>query len=167
MTISRKPGILSTVALALLLLPACTLCQQERVEATGPEVAVIVNPANKIESISQAELRRVFFGEKQSWPGGLAIAAFVRAPGTRERDVLLARVLRISESEYKAHWIKQIYSGESQHEPLVLVSNGMQLEAVRAEKGGIALISAKDLHPGVKVLKVDGHLPGSPEYPLK
>jgi hypothetical protein len=54
-----------------------------------------------------------------------------------------------------------------QHEPLALFSNGMELEAIRAEKGGIALISIQDVHQGVKVLKVDGHLPGTPAYPLK
>lgn len=167
MTISSKPRMLSTVAAALLLLPLCTLGQPKPAATPASEVAVIVNPANKTESISLAELRKIFSGEKLSWSGGVAVAAFVRAPGTHERDLLLSRVLHMSESDYKAHWVKQIYSGESQREPLALVSNGMQLEAVRAEKGGIALINLQDVHSGVKVLKVDGHLPGSPEYPLK
>jgi hypothetical protein len=76
-------------------------------------------------------------------------------------------VLKMSESEYKAFWVKKVYSGESQREPLALFSNGMQLEAVRAEKGGIALVSLQDLHQGVKVLKVNGRLPGTPGYTLQ
>lgn len=43
----------------------------------------------------------------------------------------------------------------------------MQLEAVRGEKGGIALIRMADVRQGVKVLKVDGRLPGTEGYVLK
>jgi hypothetical protein len=73
----------------------------------------------------------------------------------------------MTESEYKQHWVKKVYSGEAQHEPLTVFSNGMQLEAVRVEKGGIALINSADVRQGVKVLKVEGQLPGASGYPLK
>lgn len=151
----------------LLSLACSVLAQQKPKDAGEPDVAVIVNPLNRVDSISSAELRRIFCGEKQSWSGGLPVNIFVRAPQAHERDVLLNRLLRMTESEYKALWVKKVYSGEVQREPLALPSNGMQLEAIRAEKGGIALISIQDIHPGVKVLKVDGHLPGTPGYPLK
>jgi phosphate transport system substrate-binding protein len=141
--------------------------QQKPVDEKAPDVAVIVNPKNPVDDISSAELRRIFSGEKQSWNGGLPVSLFVRAPEAHERDVLLKRVLKMTESEYKALWVKKVYSGEVQREPLALFSNGMELEAIRAERGGIALISMQDIHQGVKVLKVDGHLPGTSGYPLK
>jgi hypothetical protein len=147
---------------------ACSVfAQQKPKDAKEPDVAVIVNPINPVDSITSAELRKLFAGEKQGWSGGLPVTIFVRAPQAHERDVLLSRVLHMSESEYKAYWVRKVYSGEVQREPLALLSNGMQLEAIRAEKGGIALISVQDIHPGVKVLKVDGHLPGTPGYLLK
>jgi phosphate transport system substrate-binding protein len=150
---------------ALLLLLACGLFAQQ--SAPGPDVAVIVNPANPVESISSAELRKLFAGEKQSWSGNQPVFVIVRAPQAHEREVLLSRVLHMTESEYKQYWVKKVYSGEAQREPLAIMSNGMQLEAVRVEKGGIALISLQDVHQGVKVVKVDGHLPGTPGYGLK
>ncbi len=140
--------------------------QQNQTEAYT-DVAVIVNPSNPVDSISFLELRKIFAGERQSWAGGVPVFVLVRAPQARERDVLLNQVLRMNESEYKQHWIRKIYSGEAQREPLVLQSNGMQLEAVRAEKGGIALIKMADVRQGVKVLKLDGHPPGAEGYPLK
>ena len=73
----------------------------------------------------------------------------------------------MTESEYKQYWVKKVYSGEVPREPLALLSNGMQLEAVRADKGGIALINLADVKQGVKVLKVDGKLPGAPAYTLR
>jgi len=151
----------------LLLLGACALLAQQNQTEASADVAVIVNPANPADSISSLELRKIFAGERQSWAGGVPVFVLVRAPQARERDVLLNQVLRMNESEYKQHWIKKVYSGEALREPLTLQSNGMQLEAVRAEKGGIAIIKMADVRQGVKVLKLDGHLPGTEGYPLK
>jgi hypothetical protein len=43
----------------------------------------------------------------------------------------------------------------------------MQKEALQAYPGGIALVDATDIKPGMKVLKVDGKLPGEEGYPLQ
>lgn len=162
----------TALAALLLIVLSCGLpAQQKPVDNNNNnravDVAVIVNPMNPVDSISLSDLRKIFSGEKLSWGSGLAVEVFVRAPHAHERDVLLRRVLHMTESEYKALWVKKVYSGEAQREPLPLISNGMQLEAVRAERGGIALISMQDLHQGVKVLRVDGKLPGGNGYSLK
>jgi phosphate transport system substrate-binding protein len=151
---------------ALLLAVCCAFTQQKQKEEET-EVAVIVNPANPVEAISLADLRKIFAGEKQSWGSPGPISLFVRGPGAREREVLLSRVLKMNESEYQQHWVRKVYSGEAPRQPLALLSNGMQLEAIRAEKGAIALISVQDIHQGVKVVKVEGRVPGMNGYPLK
>ena len=166
MKMQRKRWAGCNLAL-LLLFAACALLAQQNQGEASTDVAVIVNPSNPVDSISFLELRKIFAGERQSWGGGVPVFVLVRAPQARERDVLLNQILRMNESEYKQHWIRKIYSGEAQREPLALQSNGMQLEGVRAEKGGIALIKMADVRQGVKVLKLDGHLPGSDGYPLK
>jgi hypothetical protein len=97
----------------------------------------------------------------------LLVFTLVRAPKAYERDILLNRILKMSEAEYQQYWTKKVYSGEVSREPLAVFSNGMQLEAVRTEKGGIALIKAQDIRSGVKVLKIDGRLPGTAGYSLK
>jgi len=158
-------------AMALLLAVCCAFTQQKEKEKPAPapeekEVAVIVNPANPVEAISLADLRKIFAGEKQSWGPAGPISLFVRGPGARERDVLLTRVLKMNESEYQQHWVRKVYSGEAPRQPLALLSNGMQLEAIRAEKGAIALICVQDIHPGVRVLRVEGRIPGMTGYPL-
>ena len=152
------------VLVALLSLgTGCVISAQSKEE----DVAVIVNPQNSLDSISSIELRKIFAGEKRSWNSNTPVFMLVRAPQARERDILLSKVLKMTESEYKEYWVKKVYSGEVPREPLALLSNGMQLEAVRAEKGGIALISLADVRQGVKVLKVDGKQPGTAGYPLK
>lgn len=130
------------------------------------DVAVIVNPQNSVNTLTSADLRRMFSGELRSWNATLPVFLVVRAPEAHERDFLLSHVLKMTETEYKDYWAKKVSSGEVPHEPVALISNGMQLEVVRSEKGGIALIDFKDVRQGVKVLKIDGHLPGTTGYTL-
>jgi phosphate transport system substrate-binding protein len=133
--------------------------------AQDQEAAVVVNPKNPISNISKFELRKIFAGEKRTWSGGLSIKLVVRVPGSYERSVLL-RLLGMSETEYKQYWIAQVFHGDAQAEPVALFSNGMQKEAIGAFPGAIALVDPRDVKPGMKVLKVDGVLPGGNGYPL-
>ena len=136
--------------------------------AQAGDVAVVVNPSNPTANISLADLRKIFAGEKHTWPvGGAPIRLFVRAPGSHERIVLL-RILGMSETDYKQHWTAQIFRGEADSEPVAIASFGMALEATRAFPGAICLIDAGNIKPGMllKVIKVDGHLPGDPGYDL-
>jgi hypothetical protein len=110
------------------------------------------------------ELRNIFLGTQQLWKDGTQIVPVVHAPSSRERerDVLLRRVVHMSEAQFQQYWNKK-HSGR----PMVVVSNGMQMEIVSKEAGGIALVAPRDVRSGVNVLRVDGHLPGSAAYPLK
>jgi hypothetical protein len=72
----------------------------------------------------------------------------------------------MSESEYKQYWIAQVFRGEAQAEPVALFSNGMQKEAIGALPGAIALVMVGDVKTGMKVIKVDGLMPGATGYPL-
>ena len=128
-------------------------------------IAVIVNPENPVTNISFADLRRIFSGEKRTWPGGTPIKLIVRGPGAPEREALL-RLLGISESQYKEFWTTQVFRGEAQSEPILVPSFGMKKEAVTALRGGIAMVEASKVKPDMKVVKIDGLLPGEPGYKL-
>jgi hypothetical protein len=132
----------------------------------GEDVAVLVNPDNATTNLTVAELRKLFAGEKRTWPGGQPVRLFVRAPGSAERAALL-KLLEMPESDYQKHWTSQVYRGEEQAEPVTLPSNGMQMEALRIFPGALLLMATTDLRAGMKVVKVDGHLPGSKGYPLR
>jgi ABC-type phosphate transport system substrate-binding protein len=128
-------------------------------------VAVVVSDRNPVTNLSTGELRKLFSGEKHAWAGGLPVKLFVRAPGAYERVVLL-KLLDMSESEYKKYWTAQVFRGDAQAEPVALFSNGMQKEALAAFPGAVALVNFQDVKPGMKVIRVDGHLPGDAAYPL-
>ncbi|MFZ0321133.1 MAG: substrate-binding domain-containing protein [Candidatus Sulfotelmatobacter sp.] len=128
-------------------------------------IAVVVNPGNPITNISRGDLRKIFAGEKRVWPHGEPIKLIGRGPGCIERVVLL-RFLAMSESDYKHYWAAQVFRGDADAEPLTVPSVGMQKEAMALFPGAISLVDAKDVKPGMKLIQVDGLLPGAPGYPL-
>ena len=85
----------SSTGLIFLLLAIEILVS--RVKAQNGDIAVIVNPNSSVTNVSLADLRKIFSGEKRSWPGGARIKIIVRPPGSRERIVLL-RLMGISEA---------------------------------------------------------------------
>ena len=157
--VSRRTALV--VAAAILV---ATLFSA-RLSARDTSIAVIVNPRNSTDSISLAALRNIFLGTQQFWKDGTQVVPIVRAPSARERDVLLRRVLHMSDAQYQQYWRKKRLAGA--REPIAVVSNGMQMQTVSLESGGIALVGTSDLRAGVKVLKVGGRRPGSAAYPLK
>jgi hypothetical protein len=52
-------------------------------------------------------------------------------------------------------------------QPKIDNTNDMQYELVTAIPGAIAFVEARAVRPGTKVLRVEGHLPGEREYPLR
>ena len=143
---------------------ASFVCARAAFGQTG-DVAIVVNESNPVTNLSRLELRRIFAGEKHTWPGSLPIKLFVRGPGAHERTALL-KMLAMTESQYRQYWTAQVFRGEAQAEPLALPSNGMLKEAVTAFPGAVAFMDTQDVKPGMKVVKVDGHMPGEAGYPL-
>src|SRR6266516_3276195 len=97
----------------------------------------------------------------------VAVVLLIRAPVARERNVVLKIIYQMSESQFKQYWIAKIFRAESASAPKVVYSNDMANELVTAIPGAIAFIDARDVRPGVKVLRVDGRLPGESRYPLR
>jgi phosphate transport system substrate-binding protein len=150
---------------AKFLIVLAGLMLVSRALGQGTDVAVIVNPNNSVANVTLSELRKIFAGEKRSWTGSIPIKLIVRGPGCRERSVLL-KLLDLSESDYKQYWTAQVIRGETDSEPSIVPSTGMMREAVQAFPGGIGMVDMQSIKPGMKVIKVDGHLPGEAGYPL-
>ncbi len=147
------------------LLFVCLTALIPRCVAQAADVAVVVNSSSRLSNVSLVDLRKIFAGEKRTWPGGVPIKLIIRAPGCHERFVLL-KLLGMTENEYKQYWSAQTFRGEAESEPFTAPSLGMTLEAVRIFAGAITLIDSQDVKPGIKVLKLEGHMPGEPGYAL-
>ena len=155
---------------AILLLPCLLFAPSPRSAAQtarSSDVAVVVHPDTPVDDLSLAEVRKVLLGERQYWNSKLPVVLLIRAPVARERDVVLRVIYQMSEAQFKQYWIAKVFRAEASSPPKIVYSNDMQLELVAAVPGAIAFVDAKNVRPGLKVLRVDGHLPGDPAYPLR
>src|SRR5580704_13585915 len=131
------------------------------------DVAVVVHPDTPISNLSLSEVRKVFLGDRQYWNTNIPVVLLIRAPVARERDVVLKVIYQMSESQFKQYWIAKIFRAEAATAPRIVYSNDMQYELLTALPGAIAFVDSRNVRPGVKVLRVDGYLPGEKDYPLR
>ena len=155
---------LRTARALVLLVPLLASLIPALASAQSNDIAVVVNQNNLVINVSAAELRKIFAGERSSWPGGTSIKLLTRGRGAREHDCLLG-LLHMTETEYEHYWKER--SGVGTEAPVTLPSNGMQKEAVQAFRGAIALVQMRDVRSPMRVIKVEGRFPNQDGYPLR
>jgi hypothetical protein len=143
------------------------ICATIVAQTNSIDVAVVVHPDTPVSDLSLADVRKVFLGDRQYWTSNLPVVLLIRAPVARERNVVLKIIYQMSETQFKQYWIAKIFRAESALAPKVVYSNDMANDLVTAVPGAIAFIDAREVRSGAKVVRVDGHLPGEPGYPLR
>jgi len=131
------------------------------------DVALVVNDDTPVADMRLAEVRKVFLGERQYWNAKLPVVLLIRAPAAREREVVLRVIYQMSEAQFKQFWVAKIFRAEVTAPPKIVYSDDLQYELVSAMPGAIAFVDSRNVHPGVKVVRVDGMLPGDKNYPLR
>ncbi len=128
---------------------------------------MVVRPDTPVDDLTLAQTRKLFLGERQAWNSNLGVTLLVRAPVARERDVLLKVVYRMSEAEFKQYWILKMFRAEAEGGPKTVYSPQMTVELLQALPGSVAFLDASQVPKGLKVISIDGKLPGQPGYPFK
>jgi ABC-type phosphate transport system substrate-binding protein len=161
MTCSLRAAVLA--AALSLAAPAATFAQ----ETKGGDVAVVVRPDVPVDNLTFKEVRELLLGDRQFWNGTLRVYLLMRAPVARERDVMLKTVYRMSEAEFRRYWIERVFRAEAQSGPKIVYSNDTATELVASLPGAVAFVDATQVPKGLKVLRIDGRLPGEKGYPLR
>jgi ABC-type phosphate transport system substrate-binding protein len=157
-----------TFALLLLsLMVALTPTIAHGQASKGSDIAVVVNPETPVSEMSLTDVRKVFLGERQYWNSKMPVVLLVRAPVAKERDVVLRIIYQMSESQFKQFWVAKIFRSEAVSAPKIVYSSDMTSQLVSAVPGAIAFMDAKTVGPGLKLVKIDGRLPGEAGYPLR
>jgi ABC-type phosphate transport system substrate-binding protein len=130
-------------------------------------IAIVTNPRTAVSDISFLELRKIFLGEMQFWGDNSRIVLLVRAPIARERDIVLSKIYRMGEAEFQQYWIAKVFRAEVSSKPKIVYSSDMTSELVTALPGAIGFLPADEVGPGMKVLRINGKLPGETGYPLQ
>jgi hypothetical protein len=156
-----------TILWTILWLSVAPLSPSRAQTSRGADIAVVVNADTPVTDLSLSEVRKVLLGERQYWNSKLPVVLLIRAPVARERDVVLRVIYQMSEAQFKQYWVAKIFRAEAASPPRIVYSNDMQYELLTALPGAIAFVDSRNVRPGVKVLRVDGHLPGDKDYPLR
>jgi phosphate transport system substrate-binding protein len=138
-----------------------------RSQTKATDMAVVVNPSTPISELTMAEVRKVFRGDRQYWSKDVPVVLLIRAPRSRERDVILRTLYNMSEAQFKQYWIAKIFRAEATAAPKIVYSNDMAKELVSVIPGAIAFLPENDVTEGLKIVRIDGRLPGERGYPLK
>jgi hypothetical protein len=133
----------------------------------GNDVAVVVNSGVPVDDLTISELRRVVLGDREFWPGGVRIRLIMRAPVAHERDVVLS-LCRMTEAQIRQHWIAKVFRADTPLTPIVVSSNEAAVDLVNRFPGAIVFIDASLAGKGgLKVVKIEGHVPGEKGYVLR
>jgi len=157
-TPSRRLLFTLALALTLALLP---------LSAAEGDIAVVVRQDTPVDNLSLAEIRKVLMGDRQFWNSNLRVTLLIRAPAARERDVVLRTIYQMSEAQFRQYWISKIFRAEATSGPKIVYSNEMAAELINAIPGSVAFVDATQVPKGLKVLKIDGKVPGEKGYPLR
>ncbi len=152
----------------IILIVCFTLAQAMAPAQTGGgDVAVVVHPSVPVNDLSFAEVRKVLLGDRQFWSSSLRVTLLIRAPVARERDVVLKNVYQMTEAQFRQYWIAKVFRAEAASGPKIVYSNEEATEVATTIPGSIAFVDASRVPKGLKVLKIDGRLPGENGYRLR
>jgi phosphate transport system substrate-binding protein len=111
-------------------------------------VGVVVNPGNKVKSLTKSQVKDIFAGKIDNWKqvGGIdkSINVYVRdeASGTRE-----------------VFWEKALDKGGVTQKANVVVSNGAMKTAISQDPYGIGYVSVGHIDQTVGPVAIDGVVP--------
>jgi hypothetical protein len=136
-----------------------------RAQAAG-DVAVVVHADVAVDNLTLADLRRVTLGDREFWPGSARITLLIRAPVAHERDVVLKTICQMTEAQFRQHWIAKVFRADTAVAPKIVYSNEMAIDLVNRIPGAITFIDVSQMSRRLKVVRIDGRLPGEKGYPL-
>src|ERR1700737_1689456 len=87
------------------------------------DIAIVVRPDVPVDNLSFDDLRRLLLGNRQFWSSSLRVTLLVRAPGARERDVVLKTIYQMSEAQFRQYWIAKVFRAEATSSPRIVYSN--------------------------------------------
>jgi ABC-type phosphate transport system substrate-binding protein len=164
---SPRCPLRSTLLLLLLLWAGMGAPSPLAAQPVAGDVAVVVHRDVPIDNLTVTELRRVLLGDREFWPASVRITLLIRAPVAHERDVVLKNLCQMTEAQFRQHWIGKVFRADTALAPKIVYSNEMAIDLVNRIPGAITFIDASQVSRNLKVVKIEGHLPGEKGYVLQ
>jgi hypothetical protein len=152
----EKPVIkrASVLLLAAILIAGSAL-PLRKADAADEEVDIIVNKTNTVDDLALADARKLFMGDKSTWPSGKRVTVLMLAAGQPERAVVLREIYKMPEEQLGQYFVQAAFAGKISAPPKDVGTAAMMKGAVAANPGAIGYVKKADLDDTVKaVLKL-------------
>jgi phosphate transport system substrate-binding protein len=147
---------------------ACTLVLMLAVHAAGApmRLAVVANKANPVTDLTSAQLRDLLLGRQATWPNGRRVILVLLQRDAQQRAALLRWCCHMTSEDYDRHMLHALFTGQVSTEPKLVSSDTAIKKFVFNVPGGLGTVDVQAVDNSVRVLRIDGHLPTDPGYPL-
>ena len=135
-----------------LLLVAAGLAIFVSVDSLADNVKVIANSSVKADTISEAELKRVFLEERISLPDGTHVEPVLMKEGAVEK-AFLQKYLGVTEDDLQIYYRTLLFTGRGSI-PKILESDAEVVAYVARTRGAIGYVNASASAVGVKTLAI-------------
>lgn len=165
--IHRFPTLLVRVLLVWVF--GSLLCAVGSAQCSTTSMAVIVNKSSHVDSLAVAQLRRLILGDIRNWPDQKPVAIVSREPTSSVNQCVLSKVVRLSDSEYHRYLMNAEFRGEEAIVTQTANSDAMAARIVAGSPGSFVVVDAASVPSfggAVKVVRINGKLPGEAGYPL-
>ncbi len=125
-------------------------------------IAIVTNKANDINSLKSTSLSKIFMGRKGKWPDGQKIFVVERSSDSEIRFQFYKIVLN---SKPTKTFLKP--RSPVTFKPMVLKTDKSTCKFVSRIPNAVGYIYLSQVNEKVKVLKIDGKLPGEEDYKIK
>jgi ABC-type phosphate transport system substrate-binding protein len=159
--------ILRVLLLSAMLFSTSWLRATPALAPREEDLAIIVNKSNPIDNLSLAELRKLFLAEQAQWSDHRRVTVVMLQPGQPERESVLRLIYRMTESSFTRYFLHGQYTGEIQSTPKVLATAASACKFIFNVPGAIGYVRFSEVDDSVKVVRVDGRMPGESGYPVK
>jgi hypothetical protein len=132
-------------------------------------LAVVVNKANPVDSVSVAQLRKMILGDSRTWQDKKNVVLVARDPSSKVFQCVLSVIVKQSVGDYRRYVMNAEFRGEEPLAIQVADSDSSAGAMVSGSAGGLAVVEANSLAAiggAVKVVHIEGKAPGQPGYPL-
>jgi ABC-type phosphate transport system substrate-binding protein len=151
----RLRALISAIGLVALAVPG-----------HAGDVAIVVHPSNAHQDLSLADLARLFRLDQPRWKSGEKVDLVLQVGISAKQDVILNRVFHMKADELQAFWLGKVFRGELAAPPRAFASDVSVKQYVAANPRAIGYIDAALVDDAVRVLHIDGKVPGGAGYPL-
>jgi ABC-type phosphate transport system substrate-binding protein len=167
----RKSQAWLIVALIGMIVGGWSTQNAARADDSGP-IIVIVNVNNSVQTLSMAELRKIFLSERTRWDTGKPVAPVMVVAGNPVRTAFLKIVYGMRDTDFRKYFLHASFTGKDVTPPTEVSASNQVKVMVAGSPSAIGFIRALDFHGdgsdgGIKAVKIDSLPASDPAYKLR